>query len=360
MVLLLGVGLQASAQRVSTIRSLPDALQENSGLAFYTSSILYFINDGGNAPQLHRYDTFSNQYSVVTVLNASNKDWEDLAKDEAGYLYIGDFGNNGNTRKDLKIYKTINPELVFSNEIAADTISFRFENQMAFPPSASGLNFDCEAMVWYKDSLYLFTKNRTSPYDGWCYMYVLPDKPGEYVALLRDSVQFTAMSKESGWITGADLRNDTLVLLSSGSVHLAVGFGTASLGSLGWSEYSVGFSQKEAITFGGSATKIFISDELFLIGNKLYLLDLAAGRADVERIEFPFFKVKRTSKTLKVKLAVDTDAEISVCTILGNQVYKQVFRQEYKITSDALAVGNYLVQITVDGENYSFRWSKSE
>lgn len=350
----------ATAQRVSTLRTLPDALMENSGLAFYPNSILYFINDGGNAPLLHRYDTVNNNYSTLTVLNASNVDWEDLAQDTEGNLYIGDIGNNSNNRQNLKIYKTVNPESVSNNEITVDTISYSYSNQTAFPPDAAALYFDCEAMVWYKDSIYLFTKNRTSPYDGWCYMYVLPDEPGEYVAQLRDSVQFTAMSKEAGWITGADIRNDSLVLLTSSKVHLASAFNSVPLVSLSWTTYEVGFSQKEAIVFGASSDKIFISDELFIIGNKLYLLDLAKSNASLDYLYSSRFTVKQTSSSLYIKLQKRAKAELHIYSILGEKMYKIPFEKELFISQEDLATGNYFIALFVAGENYSFRWAKSE
>jgi hypothetical protein len=359
-VFLLVGSFAATAQRVSTLRTLPDALKENSGLAFYPNSILYFINDGGNAPLLHRYDTVNNDYSTLTVLNASNADWEDLAQDTEGNLYIGDIGNNSNNRKNLKIYKSVNPETIASNEITVDTISYTYSNQTTFPPESDSLNFDCEAMLWYKDSIYLFTKNRTSPYDGWCYMYVLPDEPGEYVAQLRDSVQFTAMSKEAGWITGADIRNDSLVLLTSGKVHLAPAFNSAPLGSLSWTTYDVGFSQKEAIVFGASSDKIFISDELFIIGNKLYLLDLAKTNASLDYLFSPGFKVKQTSTTLHIKLQKRANAQLYIYSIMGVKMYDVPFEKELFISQEDLAAGNYIIQLFVAGENYSFRWAKSE
>jgi len=359
-VFLLVGSFAATAQRVSTLRTLPDALKENSGLAFYPNSILYFVNDGGNAPLLHRYDTVNNDYSTMTVLNASNTDWEELAQDTEGNLYIGDIGNNSNNRQNLKIYKTVNPETISNNEITVDTISYSYSNQTAFPPDAAALNFDCEAMLWYKDSIYLFSKNRTSPYDGWCYMYVLPDEPGEYVAQLRDSLQFTAMSKEAGWITGADIRNDSLVLLTSGKVHLAPAFNSVPLGSLSWTTYDVGFSQKEAIAFGSSSDKIFISDELFIIGNKLYLLDLAKSNASLDYLSSFSFKVNQTSNTLHIKLHKRATAELHIYSIMGKKMYNMPFEKELFISQEDLAAGNYLIALFVAGENYNFRWAKSE
>jgi hypothetical protein len=359
-VFLLVGSFAATAQRVFTLRTLPDALIENSGLAFYPNSILYFINDGGNAPLLHRYDTANNDYSTLTVLNASNVDWEDLAQDTEGNLYIGDIGNNDNNRQNLKIYKMVNPETISNNEITVETISYSYSNQTAFPPEDDALYFDCEAMVWYKDSIYLFTKNRTSPYDGWCYMYVLPDEPGDYVAQLRDSMQFTAMSKKTGWITGADIRNDSLVLLNSGKVHLASAFNSAPLGSLSWTTYDVGFSQKEAIVFGASSDKIFISDELYIIGNKLYLLDLAKTNAILDYMYSSLFTVKQTSNTLHIKLQKRAKAELHIYSILGVKMYDVPFEKELFVNQEDLATGSYLIALFVEGKNYSFRWAKSE
>ena len=111
------IGLyQVSAQTVRTVTSLSDDLEENSGMVHYANGVLYFINDSGNDPILYRYDTATNTYGEFEILNASNVDWEDLATDDSGNIYIGDFGNNDNRRRDLKIYKAVNPESVFVNE----------------------------------------------------------------------------------------------------------------------------------------------------------------------------------------------------------------------------------------------------
>tara|TARA_B110000459_G_C16561475_1_gene471789 strand:- start:743 stop:1318 length:576 start_codon:yes stop_codon:yes gene_type:complete len=191
-------------------------------------------------------------------------------------------------------------------------------------------------------------------------MYVLSDEPGEYVAQLRDSVQFAAMSKEAGWITGADIRNDSLVLLTSGKVRLAPAFNSAPLGSLSWTTYDVGFSQKEAIVFGASSDKIFISDELFIIGNKLYLLDLAKTNANLDYLFSSSFEVKQTSTTLHIKLQKRANAELHIYSIMGVKMYDVPFEKELFISTEELAAGNYIIQLFVAGENYSFRWAKSE
>ena len=359
--LLVGISIfsESLAQTTRLVASFDDELEENSGMAYYGDGILYLANDGGNPARIFRYDTVTKSYTTFEVTNASNEDWEDLTTDKFDNLYIGDFGNNDNDRKDLRILKTRNPETLSSNNIAVEIIAFTYENQYAFPPAESELNFDCEAMIWHADSLYIFTKNRTEPYDGWCYMYVLPDQPGSYVAQLRDSIQFDKSDKRLGWITAADLRNDSLLLLSSNTVYLGVGFGKATLGEMVWENYNVGFSQKEAISFGGKSTDVFLSDELNIIGNNLYYLNIAK-KAAVEQLVSNKFDVYQTSSFLTISLKKRRKAFIYVYSIMGPEMYAMPFENELTLSQDDLPAGTYIIQLMIDGESYDFKWAKTE
>ena len=350
----------AWSQQVRTIQNLPDELQENSGMIHLGGGLFYFLNDGGNDPLLYRIDTTLEGFGTFEIMNAANVDWEDMAVDDHRNVYIGDIGNNGNARQNLAIYKTVDPETVFSNQLYVDTIQFSYANQSAFPPAEPQLNFDCEAMCWFQDSLYLFTKNRTKPYNGWSYIYVLPDKPGKYVAQLRDSVQFSAATKEFGWVTSADIRGDTLVLLSSAEVHIVAGFRSAPLVELTRFSYSVGFSQKEAVSFGKSASQVFFSDEFRVIGNKLYMLSIEGNRLGVERITSPCFTSKLTSKKMEISCLKNKKALIRILDISGAEVYEGKVFGRYTIKGKSIPRGVYLVQVVIEGQYTEFRWVKSE
>ncbi|MGB0851022.1 MAG: hypothetical protein ACPGTP_07235 [Bacteroidia bacterium] len=340
---------------------MPDELKENSGLAFYGSGILYFINDGGNAPLLYRYDTLSSSLTSKSIVNANNADWEDLAQDDDGVLYIGDIGNNGNSRKNLRIFISPNPENVFGTELTVDTISFRYQNQTEFPPNSSNLNYDCEAMIHYKDSLYLFTKNRTDPYDGWSYMYVLPDRKGDYVARLSDSIQFPAVAKENGWITGADVRGDSLVLLSSSKVHIAGSFMSKPLKDLKWTEYNVGFSQKEAVVYGATNEQVFLSDELFVIGNNLYFLDISTDLSRVEILEVNQVKIKSSCNKLEIRLPKSqSECMIRITDMLGKFSQTSFSEGTMVLEGDLWPNQVYIVQVFCDGKYTAYRWAKTQ
>lgn len=149
---------------------LPEKLHENSGLANAIADSLFWIhNDSGSPAELYLINKKGVLKQSVAIPNSHNIDWEDLASDTRGNLYIGDFGNNFQQRKDLTIYKY--------NSIKTEKITFSYTDQTAFPsPTAQ---FDCEAFFWYNDSLYLFSKS----YERKAMLtklYVLPDKPGNY------------------------------------------------------------------------------------------------------------------------------------------------------------------------------------
>lgn len=212
-----GEGLNATADyRVEQIGKIrKQEVAESSGLVVAdTSGETFWTHGDGGAPNnLYRVGRTGELLETLPVAGASNQDWEDLARDPQGRLYIGDFGNNRNARRDLIIYR-FNP----AQPARVDTIRFRYPDQHAFPPRKSGRNFDCEAFYFANDSLFLFTKKRGKG-GIWTKEYVLPARPGRYVATLLDSLELET------WVTGADISPDqrTVALLGYGFVYLFEG-----------------------------------------------------------------------------------------------------------------------------------------
>ncbi len=152
--------------KISSFFEFPKELQETSAL-IYTHQYFWTINDGGNAPILYAlYNPFvdsslvHSKKDVIALrieLPVSNVDYEALASDSE-YLYVGDFGNNLGSRKDLKIYVFKVSELLDNNVKFIDTLQFEFEDQKEFEPRRLH-TFDCESMITSGENLYLFTKN---------------------------------------------------------------------------------------------------------------------------------------------------------------------------------------------------------
>lgn len=185
--------------------SLPDAIREVSGMARTPDGHLWLLNDSRNPPELFLFDPVVGQLLETRTLPIPNRDWEDLTLAPDGHLYIGDFGNNRNARRDLCIFR------YHPGTQTLDSILFHYPDQQAFPPADDhDWNFNCEAMVFFQDSLHLFSKvvfkgNFITKH------YVLPARPGRHTAELRDSLFL-----KNRVVTGAALSPDgkTLALTS--------------------------------------------------------------------------------------------------------------------------------------------------
>jgi hypothetical protein len=260
------------------IGSLPKVVKEASGLEITKGSHLWTHNDGG-LPVLYCIDTLGNLIKTV-YLNHPNAGWEDLAQDDEGNIYVGAFGNNKNDKKSCKIYILPPPDSIKTNVFTGDVIKYSYKDQTVFPAPAHKKNFDVDAFICFNDSLYLFSKNRTSPFTGYTKIYSLPQKSGEYQAPAIDSIFLGKGPIMDFWITGADISPDkkTLALLSHDCIWLirdfkGTKFSTGKIFKLDLNH----FSHKAGLCFS-SNNRLYIVDELELelIGGKLYELDLAA------------------------------------------------------------------------------------
>lgn len=190
------------------VGSVPDKLKEISGLVFINDSILVGHNDGGNAPKIFFLTVGGKILHEVKIENAKNEDWEDITYDGEDALFIGDIGNNENKRKDLCIYQISLKQALSNDQIQAKILYFSYPNQLAFPPKDENLHFDAEALCFFKDSLYIFTKCRTEPWDGYSYVYSLATNKANQKANFLN----TFYVGKSGWwqdaITGADIQGN--------------------------------------------------------------------------------------------------------------------------------------------------------
>lgn len=176
---------------------LPAVLAETSGLQ-YTGQALWTFNDSGSPPELFRLDTLTgNVLQRLRIRHFSNVDWEDIAAD-AQHLYVGDFGNNAGSRRDLRILQIRKADIGTAavDTVSAQAINFSYPDQTTFTPALNNHNFDCEAFFYFQDSLHIFTKNWA---DLRTKYYTVPATPGTHVARLRGTFNV------NGLITAADL-----------------------------------------------------------------------------------------------------------------------------------------------------------
>jgi hypothetical protein len=180
--------------KAKTSLKLKDSLRENSGLIAFDHLLWTHNDDHDNT--IYGLDSNGKIQKKIKLEKVKNNDWEEISQDSS-YIYIGDFGNNfqGN-RKNLHLLR-IEKKSFLTNNPVIDSISFSYSNQTDFTEQKeNNTDFDCEAFVVSKDSIYLFSKqwkqNKTS-------VYVLPKIPGKYIAKLKETLDV------KGLITGATL-----------------------------------------------------------------------------------------------------------------------------------------------------------
>ena len=183
--------------------NLSKKLDETSGLEIINKQLVT-INDSGNDPVLFYINESGNILDERKLNCCKNNDWESLAAD-SDYIYIADFGNNYDTRKNLSIIKI--PIDKSSNE-NPEIINFLYPEQKKFKRIYRRSEYDAEALISFGDILLIFTKNKRKKITE---IYSLPKYGGNFKAQKIGSLNTESI------VTGADYdkKTNTLVLTST-------------------------------------------------------------------------------------------------------------------------------------------------
>lgn len=193
--LLLPVAASAQLFTPSVLAPLSSTLNETSGLVQVNGQVWTHTDSGGPA-RLYQIDPVNGSVlRTVDVTNAINADWEDIAAD-GQWLYIGDVGNNSGDRTDLRVLRIALDSLLdpLATSVNASTIAFAYDQQTDFTAAPNNTDWDCEALMAFNDSLWLFSKNWVS---GTSHISVVPAIPGSHMAVRVDTLD------SQGMITGA-------------------------------------------------------------------------------------------------------------------------------------------------------------
>lgn len=163
------------------------------------SDLIWVIEDAGNENDLIGLDKKGRIVKSIAIKNAKNRDWEDLASDNDGNIYIGDIGNNNKKRRKFRIYKVKSEDL--NNDVAtADIIEF------TLPKSQDSKDF--ESFFLYKNDFYVFSKETKK-----FIVLKVENKIGTQVAKVLSDYNLEGKNNK---ITSADISDDgkTIVLLN--------------------------------------------------------------------------------------------------------------------------------------------------
>ena len=281
LLLLLAAALLSCAAKKDILHKIfafPNSLDEISAVEVtQKSDWIWTLEDSGGNTEVYAFDLRGKLLNTLVITDAINIDWEELTSDVEGNLYIGDFGNNKNERKDLCIYKINAAQLKNSKAEVAAKICFYYPEQTDFQPKKSRRFYDLEAFFIHNDTFYLFTKNKSSKSDGTTMLYTVPNQPGNHAAKLVGLFK-TCADAESCAITSADLSPDgtKMVLLSYGHMWLFSNYKNDDFfgGKVQQINFPT-FTQKEGICFSGNKELFVIDERKNDIGGNLYQVKLS-------------------------------------------------------------------------------------
>ncbi|MBL0739321.1 T9SS C-terminal target domain-containing protein [Flavobacterium sp. GN10] len=184
---------------------LSDSLKETSGLIAF-ENLLWTHNDDHDKT-IYGLDSLGKIKKKIVLERAMNHDWEEISQDDT-HIYIGDFGNNySGNRSDLKILK-IEKKSFLEGSPNIEIISFTYSDQTDFSSTKPNkTNFDCEAFIVSKDSIYLFTKQWKLSKTN---IYALSKQEGIQIA------RFKATLDTKGLVTGATYLEDKKLITLCG------------------------------------------------------------------------------------------------------------------------------------------------
>ena len=267
----------SKSQEVNT-NTVKLKLKEASGVEVSSASdLIWILEDSGNKNNIYGVNADGKIQQTIKIENASNVDWEDLTSDKAGNLYIGDFGNNDNERKDLSIYKINAGDLKQDVANSSGKISFYYPEQTEFPPKKSGLFYDAESFFEHNGNFYIFTKNRSKGFDGSVSLYKIPNQEGNHEAQLLGKFQACNIYKKCA-ITSADISPDgkTVAILSASRVYLLTNFSPDNFLSGKTEEFELpDVTQKEGICFKDNETLLIVDEKDKKTGGNLYEIKIS-------------------------------------------------------------------------------------
>ena len=345
---------------------LPEKVKETSGLLFLDGKIITH-NDSGNDANLYEIDSLSGTIlRTISIANATNIDWEDLAENDT-HLFIADIGNNNGNRQDLKIYTILKSDFKNNNSVSAEVISFSYEDQVSFVSQPNSSNFDAEGIVIYEDAVLIFTKNWV---DLKTNVYKIPLTTGSHIA------SKVSTANVEGLITGA-VFNDNRFFLTGYETSLTPfliyisynrtpgediflsGFNKISLKD----ELEQG-SQVEAIANIGLTGKYYISREnfsttisgiTFTFKQKLYeFYDETAPFLSTTKNELVLLSISPNPTIHKIKIKTSLPfSNIEVYSSFGTKVDVPIFLNKKEIDISTLSSGVYYLKIKLKNRSSS-------
>lgn len=254
--------MSCNTGRLNVVASLPLSLKETSAIEIVNGSGLFWvIEDAGNDNYIYGLDSKGDIVKRIELKGVPNEDYEDLASDSEGNIYVGDFGNNNEKKKAFHIYKVRNVNSA-SNSVTPISIRFTLPDDMD--------SEDFESFFVYNDSFYIFSKSPKKTK-----LIKVPNQEGTHEAQLIST--FNLDGKDTK-VTSADISDDgkIVVLLNHDKLWKLNDFKNDDFfsGKIEAIEFEHD-TQKEGITFLSDSTVLITDEQNGSSGGNIYTFDFS-------------------------------------------------------------------------------------
>ena len=177
-------------------------IKESSGVIASRrhADVFWTHNDGGGAKKqvLYAINREGATRAAFPVTGPIFHDWEDIAIDDAGHLYLGDIGNNESREESLAVYEIDEPD---PRAAGTRSVSPKRGWRLKFP----GRPFDCESLFVWKGYGYVISKVfNNAPAQVFRFPLTESNEPL--------TLELVATTKIKSPVTGADISADGRLL----------------------------------------------------------------------------------------------------------------------------------------------------
>jgi hypothetical protein len=129
-------------------------IRETSGIVKSRkhADVFWILSDSGNPPAIHAVRRDGRLLASYRVA-APNVDWEDVATDDSGHLYLGEIGNNGGLLPLRAVYRVDEPD---PSRVSKGELPINLATYYRFPSKAE--RFDAESLFVIGKDAFLVAK----------------------------------------------------------------------------------------------------------------------------------------------------------------------------------------------------------
>lgn len=189
------------------------AITESSGLAASTRypGVYWTHNDGRRKPVLYAISHEGKAIAEFPITGARMEDWEDIAIDAEGNLYLADIGNNDAKPRELGVFKIAEPDP------HSDSNKLKVKQRwiLRYPEKP----FDAESLLVWKERGYVISKlSQNQPAMLYRFSLAPQTKPAVLERIARlpitspvtgatistDGQKLTVIAKSGAWVFDID------------------------------------------------------------------------------------------------------------------------------------------------------------